>query len=361
MEEYIYQNEKSDTPCHINFQIEKKGINYSLDIGNEKEKIEFSIIDKEQLPYIKYISVMSFKEIKSLNKKFNEFYSIKDFFNYMQSLYDTKKLNMKKDNNKISIFLLVYNDNIQIDLFPSKNNIDLNIKEMCNELLIMKEKLKEIDILKNEINYLKSSNEKEIISLKEENKKLNNEINLLKSKIKNQNQDINKLKEVNNKHLEKIRNNKFILTKISDNITNKEKSELIYDELNIKNISIEKNKILSIIKQNNFDKEKIKNSISEQIYDKLCLLNDVDFSRNDKEEILKTIILLDFNEEEIKKLYKKINYELDELEYQMYFELKDEYGITEEEKKNKLKKAIKDFKCDRQNIKEWIENVLIDI
>lgn len=361
MEEYVFQNEKSDTPCHINFQIERKGINYSLDIGNEKEKIEFSIIDKEQLPYIKYISVMYFKEIKSLNKEFNKFYSIKDFFNYMQSLYDKKKLNMKKDNNKISIFLLSYKDNIQIDLFPSKNNIDLNIKEICNELLIMKEKLKEIDILKTEINYLKSSSEKEIISLKEENKILNNEINLLKRKIKNKNQDINELKEVNNKHFEKIRNNNFSLTGISDNNSNKEKSELIYDELNLKNINIEKNKIISIIKQNNFNKEKIKNSISEQIYDKLCLLNDIDFSRSDKEEILKTIILLDFNEEEIKKFYKKINYELDELEYQMYFELKNEYGISEEPNINKLKKAIKDFKCDRQNIKKWIENVLIDI
>ena len=70
---------------------------------------------------------------------------------------------------------------------------------------------------------------------------------------------------------------------------------------------------------------------------------------------------MDFNEEEIKKFYKKINYELDELEYQMYFELKNEYGISEEPNINKLKKAIKDFKCDRQNIKKWIENVLIDI
>ena len=46
---------------------------------------------------------------------------------------------------------------------------------------------------------------------------------------------------------------------------------------------------------------------------------------------------------------------------QMYDELKDEYGIMEEEKKKRLQKAIKELKCDRQNIKEWIENVLIDI
>ena len=365
MTDYPELSPTGDTPPQISVQTEEKGIKYNLDIQNENGTITFSIIDKIQLPYIKYISKMSFNEIKSLNKAF-KFYSISDFFDHMQALGNNKQLNMKKDNNKISIFLLSYNDNIQIDLMPVKNNTDINIKEICNELLIMKEKLKEIDVLKNEINHLRHSSEKEIESLKEENKKLNDEINLLKDKIKEQNRDINKLKETDNKHLEKIRNNKFILTKISDNIAEKENVEIIYDELNLKNLNIEKSKILSIIKQNNFDKEKIKNIISEQIYDKLYVLDDVDFTRNDKDEILKTIILLNFNEEEIKKLYKRIGNkypddELDELELQMYDELKDEYGIMEEEKKKRLQKKIKELKCDRQNIKDWIEKVLIDI
>ena len=357
---------KGDTPSQISLQIEDKGIKYNLDIENKKETITFSIIDKVQLPYIKYNYSMSFNEIKSLNKTFSKFYSIEDFFDHMKSLNNNKQLNISKYNNKISLFISSYNDNIQIDLFPVKNNTEINIKEICNELLIMKEKLKEIDILKSEINFLKSNSENEIKSLKEENKKLNNEISLLKNKIKEQSQDINKLKETDNKHLEKIRNNKLILTKISDDITNKENAEIIYDELNLRNLNIEKNKVLSIIKQNNFDKDKIKNIISEQIYDKLYTLNDVDFTIDEKDKILKTIILLNFNEEEIKKIYKRIgnkydNYDLDELEMQMYDELKDEYGIMEEEKKKRLQKAIKELKCDRQNIKEWIENVLIDI
>ena len=366
MADYVHISFIGDTPSQISVQIEEKGIKYNLDIQNENGTITFSIIDKIQLPYIKYISKMSFNEIKSLNKAFSKFYSISDFFDHMQALCNNNQLNMKKDNNKISIFLLSDNNNIQIDLMPVKNNTDINIKEICNELLIMKEKLKEIDVLKNEINFIKNSSEKEIESLKEENKKLNDEINLLKDKIKKQNQDINKLKETDNKHLEKIRNNKFILTKISDNIAEKENVEIIYDELNLKNLNIEKSKILSIIKQNNFDKEKIKNIISELIYDKLYVLDDVDFTRNDKDEILKIIILLNFNEEEIKKLYKRIGNkypddELDELELQMYDELKDEYGIMEEEKKKRLQKKIKELKCDRQNIKDWIEKVLIDI
>ena len=366
MVDHLELSFKGDTPSQISVQIEDKGIKYNLDIENKKETITFSIIDKVQLPYIKYNYSMSFNEIKSLSKTFSKFYSIEDFFEHMKSLNNNKQLNMKKYNNKISLYILSYNDNIQIDLMPVKNNTDINIKEICNELIIMKEKLKEIDVLKNEINYIRHSSEKEIESLKEENKKLNDEINLLKDKIKKQNQDINKLKETDNKHLEKIRNNKFILTKISDNIAEKENVEIIYDELNLKNLNIEKSKILSIIKQNNFDREKIKNIISELIYDKLYVLDDVDFTRNDKDEILKTIILLNFNEEEIKKLYKRIGNkypddELDELELQMYDELKDEYGIMEEEKKKRLQKKIKELKCDRQNIKDWIEKVLIDI
>ena len=366
MVDHLELSFKGDTPSQISVQIEDKGIKYNLDIENKKETITFSIIDKVQLPYIKYNYSMSFNEIKSLSKTFSKFYSIEDFFEHMKSLNNNKKINMKKYNNKIYLYILSYNDNIQIDLMPVKNNTDINIKEICNELIIMKEKLKEIDVLKNEINYIRHSSEKEIESLKEENKKLNDEINLLKDKIKEQNQDINKLKETDNKHLEKIRNNKFILTKISDNIAEKENVEIIYDELNLKNLNIEKSKILSIIKQNNFDREKIKNIISELIYDKLYVLDDVDFTRNDKDEILKNIILLNFNEEEIKKLYKRIGNkypddELDELELQMYDELKDEYGIMEEEKKKRIQKKIKELKCDRQNIKDWIEKVLIDI
>ena len=46
---------KDNTPSQICLQIEDKEIKYNLDIENEKETITFSIIDKIQLPYIKYL------------------------------------------------------------------------------------------------------------------------------------------------------------------------------------------------------------------------------------------------------------------------------------------------------------------
>ena len=56
-----------------------------------------------------------------------------------------------------------------------------------------------------------------------------------------------------------------------------------------------------------------------------------------------------------------INYVLDENELQMYNELKSKYRISGKEDLNKLKKEIKELKCDRQKITEWIENSLLDI
>ena len=413
---------------------------------------------------------MNFQEIKSLNKTFSKFYSLNEFVDYIKALHDKNKINIKKYNNKISIFFISLNDHIQIDLFPSKIDMDINIKEICAELFVMKESIKEIGTLKNEINSLKDKNSNEIKFVKEENKELKNEISLLKkaneeikkdidnlkyeifrltndNKIKNNknyisllknddvkkinkdngeirnknsstnkakeeiNKDFDKLKNVNeginkennnsknpgkiNKDIDKLinakeeflkfvnrkeqlmaklieednklfGNNNIYIHKTNDNIYFNEKAEKIFDELNLRNTTIEKNKILSIITQNNFNKEKIKSVISNEIYNKLSVLNDVDFSRNEKDEILKTIILLNFNEEEIKKLYKKmwnnnINYILDENELQMYNELKSKYRISGKEDLNKLKKAIKELKCDRQKITEWIENSLLDI
>ena len=470
MAEYYEFNDEGDTPNQFNFQIEDKGINYNLDIQIDYEIITFSIIDKAQLPYIKYNIKMNFQEIKSLNKTFSKFYSLNEFVDYIKALHDKNKINIKKYNNKISIFFISLNDNIQIDLFPSKIDMDINIKEICAELFVMKESIKEIGTLKNEINSLKDKNSNEIKFVKEENKELKNEISLLKkaneeikkdidnlkyeifrltndNKIKNNknyisllknndvkkinkengeirnknsstnkakeeiNKDFDKLKNVNeginkennnsknpgkiNKDIDKLinakeeflkfvnrkeqlmaklieednklfGNNNIYIYKTKDNISYNEKAEKIFDELNLRNTTIEKNKILSIITQNNFNKEKIKNVISNEIYNKLSVLNDVDFSRNEKDEILKTIILLNFNEEEIKKLYKKmwnnnINYVLDENELQMYNELKSKYRISGKEDLNKLKKEIKELKCDRQKITEWIENSLLDI
>ena len=112
---------------------------------------------------------MSLKQIKELNNIFNILSSFSDFYDYLKSLSNNHTLSFIKDNNKITIIfyveVLLKQEKIKIDLYPTKKEINLSIEEIYQELLNIKNKIKEIDNLKNE------------------NTKLNNEINTLKINI----------------------------------------------------------------------------------------------------------------------------------------------------------------------------------
>ena len=120
---------------------------------------------------------MSFDEIKKLNLQFNALESFQDFYDYLKSLSNNNKLNIKKSNEKISIVfnveVLLKQQSIEIDLFPEKVDLDLNIKEMWDEIINIKVKIRDIDYLKNE-------------NMKKDNKisDLTNEVDNLKRKIK---------------------------------------------------------------------------------------------------------------------------------------------------------------------------------
>jgi len=128
---------------------------------------------------------MSFKEIKNLNKGFSLLNSINEFYDYLKVLSENKKINIKKYEEKISLFLfvevLLKKEIIEINLYPGKIDLDLNIKNIYKELIYIKERIKDIDILKNENKELKEKQNKEINNLKE--KENENEINKLKEKI----------------------------------------------------------------------------------------------------------------------------------------------------------------------------------
>ena len=128
---------------------------------------------------------MSFKEIKNLNKGFYLLNSINEFYVYLKVLSENKKINIKKYEEKISLFLfvevLLKKEIIEINLYPGKIDLDLNIKNIYKELIYIKERIKDIDILKNENKELKEKQNKEINNLKE--KENENEINKLKEKI----------------------------------------------------------------------------------------------------------------------------------------------------------------------------------
>ena len=186
-------------------KIEQDNNNYCLNINITGNIMTFCINEKEMLFSSNYVKSMSFQEIKNLNEGFSILKSINDFYDYLKLLSDNKKIIIKKGEEKISIILyievLLKKEEIEINLFPGK--IDLNIKNICKEFLSINEKIKDIDILKNENKELKEKQNKEIDSLKEKlngiNEKLN-EINGLKEKVENQNQEIKIIKEYINEN-----------------------------------------------------------------------------------------------------------------------------------------------------------------
>ena len=67
---------------------------------------------------------MSFDEIKKLNLQFNALESFQDFYDYLKSLSNNNKLNIKKSNDKISIVfnveVLLKQQSIEIICFLRK-------------------------------------------------------------------------------------------------------------------------------------------------------------------------------------------------------------------------------------------------
>jgi len=268
MEEVPIIKEKGETIEIINFEpikIEQNEINYLLNIETEEDKITFSINDKEQLPSVNYKRTMTLKEIKELNNVFLSLTSFNDFYDYLKSLSNNHKLNIKKDDNKITLIfyveVLLKQQKIEIDLYQAKNDINLNIKEIYQELFNIKNKIKEIDILQNENNNLKiklndlenknndleyKNNDLEIkinefnnqiVAIKSENNKLNNEIytlkmenNQMKLKIEEHNKEINDLKENPDKYITKSEimkiSDKDMLSKEIENKMNKKIKEI---------------------------------------------------------------------------------------------------------------------------------------
>ena len=109
MEEYQIFSDKGETEEIVNYdpiQIEQNEIKYDLNIQNKENMITFSLIDKNQFPSVNYNRTMSFKEIKELNVIiiFQALNSFNDFYDYLKSLSENKKINIRKNNDKISIY-----------------------------------------------------------------------------------------------------------------------------------------------------------------------------------------------------------------------------------------------------------------
>ena len=162
---------------------------------------------------------MSLKKIKDLNKELKNFNSFDDFYNYLKALTNEKKLNILKEKNKLSLF----NQDIKIGLVHTKKDLELNIKDIYEELINMKDKIKEIDTFKKENMELKNR----IDTIEKENIELKNRIDILEKNYQNLNIKNDNLKkdehEINNANIiEPIEQNRIINLR-EKNLLNKEK------------------------------------------------------------------------------------------------------------------------------------------
>ena len=182
------ENESMNVENFLEVQVEQNNMKYNLKIKSKKNIVELILDDKNEFPLIYYSKKLNFQKIKSLNKVFDLFNSLKDFFDYLKILSQKKKIGVKKSNDKLILILyidvLLKQQEIEIELFPVKKDMNSNIKELYQELISIKRRItdnEELTKLKKEINELKNDN-KVLISIIENQK---NDIKILKDSLFN--------------------------------------------------------------------------------------------------------------------------------------------------------------------------------
>ena len=160
--------------------IMQNDVKYNLNIESQNNKITFSIYNNEQFPCFYYTKKISLKELKDSIKGNDEFMNKNfDIYNYFKNLSNDKKLNIKKDKNIILLIISSVDLNGHevsgvIQLFPSKKDINMTINDIYIELKYLKEKIKDIDSLKNENKILKGKIEAQDKEIKYLKNKINN-------------------------------------------------------------------------------------------------------------------------------------------------------------------------------------------
>ena len=169
--------------------IMQNDVKYNLNIESQNNKITFSIYNNEQFPNLYYTKKISLKELKDSIKGNDEFMDKNfDIYNYFKNLSNDNKLNIKKDKNIILLIISSVDLNGHevsgvIQLSPRKNDINMTINDIYIELKYLKEKIKDIDSLKNENKILKvkiEAQEKEIKYLKNKINNISNKSVIIK-------------------------------------------------------------------------------------------------------------------------------------------------------------------------------------
>ena len=198
--------ESEETEIKESLKIEQDNKNYLLDIIIKGEIIIFKVSELGELYSSKFSEKMSLKEIrqKEPQQLFSGLKSCKEFLDYLKTLSEMKRLSIIKKEEQLYInftaeyFVKKYN--IEFELFPEKMNLELIIKDICDEIKLIKNKInvgnQNINTnndLEDKIKDLIDIHNKDINSLKKENETLKNEIINLKNQNESLIEQINKI------------------------------------------------------------------------------------------------------------------------------------------------------------------------
>ena len=186
---------------------------YLLNMKINREHITLTLSEKDKINSNTFSIRMSLNELKNLHKNFSLINSCFDFSEYLKKLNQKNQLfiNNKNENEMILSFTSEYLVNveiIEIILLPDRINVEKKLKEACNEIEFLKQKIKNLE---NKNDELKKENVQMINLIYEiinENKKLKENNNYMEDQIFNIKNDIAFLKKNND-------NNKKINSPIS--------------------------------------------------------------------------------------------------------------------------------------------------
>ena len=254
--------------------IEQENKKYFLNIEIKDNCISFRVNEEGVFPTVYFSRNLSLKDIQELHKSFYGLNSCQEFLEYIRELAVKEELTIKNNNDNLSInFKVLYllkTSNIEIILGFEKVEINDTIKDICNEIILMRDKIKNLEDnsdKKTEDENKEQNNKlieeiKNNQNLRKENKKLVEEIKALKEevnelkKIKDDLKTINELKSENsifkeeNKYLrEELEKLMQIVSPLNYKMRNMYNRSILFDinEFEMVKLEIEKKKGQSVI------------------------------------------------------------------------------------------------------------------
>ena len=208
----------AETPKEITKEpilIEQENKKYFLIIEISGNSINFRVNEEGVFPNVYFSRNLSLKNIQELHKSFYGLNSCQEFLEYIRELAVKEELIIKRNEDNLSInFKVLYllkSSNIEIILSLEKREINDTIKDICNEINLMRNKVEKFEknIEKKIDNENKEQNNKileEIKNIKEENKNLVDEIKILKVEING----LKQIEDENKKTINELKTEKNI-------------------------------------------------------------------------------------------------------------------------------------------------------